>query len=237
MMVYTSPEDMIMPVVRCPNHMSASDPINQQLIEAGQIENVIWTTDLNGKYEKNMSSGRVSIVTDYGIPHIGSNFVTQIYKFSCMGSCTGGTNRRSTAIIFTLEYEGQVIGRQALNCRICSCPKRDKKAQEKNFMKNSIELNPIVPTPTPPKKMIKLPSESQHTVQNGHTSNLFLVPIRGYENYMAVKKFAEYLDNVSRAHEDAHYSKEKSKFLLKHNRKRAKLDVENYNEELVIGQD
>ena len=126
-----------MPVVRCPNHMSASDPINQQLVEAGQIENVIWTTDLNGKYEKNMSSGRVSIVTDYGIPHIGSNFVTQIYKFSCMGSCTGGTNRRSTAIIFTLEYEGQVIGRQALNCRICSCPKRDKKAQEKNFMKNS----------------------------------------------------------------------------------------------------
>ena len=125
MMVYTSAGDLAKPVLRCPNHMGPSDPINQRANHPDQHEHVIWAHEnVYAEYDKNDISGRVSVVTPFGIPHMGSTFVAQIYKFTCIGSCVGGINRRATAVIFSLEYQGRVIGRQSLSCRICSCPKR-----------------------------------------------------------------------------------------------------------------
>merc|ERR1712111_48027 len=49
----------------------------------------------------------------------------------CLGSDTGGINRKPVKLIFTLELgQGNVIGRQSVEVRICSCPKRDKKQEE-----------------------------------------------------------------------------------------------------------
>ena len=70
-------------------------------------------------------------------------------------------------MVFSLEHQGGVIGRQSLSCRICSCPKRDKKSQENAYMKKSIQQNPDVQSPNnlpyvPLKKKPKLMYQHQH---------------------------------------------------------------------------
>jgi tumor protein p63 len=78
-------------------------------------------------------SKRHSVVTP--IPNNdpgGCNEVALAYKFMDLGSCSGGLNRRETAIVFTLELEDSVIGRKVLPLRICTCPKRDMEQEEKN---------------------------------------------------------------------------------------------------------
>ena len=94
MMVYTGPGFIAKPVLRCPNHMSPNDPVNQQINNPLQYEHVIWAHEnAYANYDKNQTSGRVSVVTPFGVPHMGSAFVSHVYKFTCIGSCVGGINR------------------------------------------------------------------------------------------------------------------------------------------------
>ena len=50
-----------------------------------QIEHVIWSAENNALYEKNECSGRLSVTTPFGMPHVGSNYVAHVYKFTCIG--------------------------------------------------------------------------------------------------------------------------------------------------------
>ena len=235
MVVYTSPADVSMPVTRCPNHSNPLDPINRQMTDAAQLDHVLWSTNKSASYEKNEMSGRVSVVTPYGQPHLGSDYVSQIYKFTCIGSCAGGINRRATSIIFFLEHDGRVIGRQSLNCRVCSCPKRDRKCQETSYMKHSLgsvsgsPIKMMQPTESLPsvsassKKKIKLEhhhQQQQPQKQNGRDqqaapdAEIFMVPIFGYDNYIALSKFAEYLDSTSGALQDVSYRLKRAQLMV-----------------------
>ena len=213
MIVYTAPGDMAMPVIRCPNHQAPEDPINQKIYDTHQIEHVIWSAENSALYEKNECSGRLSVTTPFGLPHVGSNYVAHVYKFTCIGSCAGGINRRATSILFTLEYDNQVIGRQSLSCRICSCPKRDRKTQETALMKQAMIHS--ADSLMPKSKKLKLESNSPKLQLspvkmpqkgNGESLNdVFLVPVYGIENFTAVCKFAEYLDSSSGALKNNQY--------------------------------
>ena len=244
-MVYPSPGDLAIPVVRCPNHMNMNDPLNQEVSHPGQLEHVLWSNDPNAGYEKNYASGRVSTVSLFGSPHVGSNYVNHVYKFTCIGSCVGGINRRATSIIFTLEFQDKVIGRQSLNVRICSCPKRDKKSQESAFLKNAIPPTPHVVLKKKRKNIeIHEPNSrgneedsniSQEPVDNA--GEMYLVPIFGYENFMAVSKFAEYLDTSSGALQNETYKKRRAQILGQDDTvKRLKLEQDDSksDDELVI---
>ncbi|XP_028026898.1 cellular tumor antigen p53 [Bombyx mandarina] len=60
------------------------------------------------------------------LPKPGREPCTHAFKFVCKNSCSTGINRRSIAIIFTLESaSGSVLGRQTVGARVCSCTARD----------------------------------------------------------------------------------------------------------------
>ena len=86
---------------------------------------------LVSRYEDDPSTGRQSVVLPHEAPQAGSEWVTNLFQFMCLGSCVGGPNRRPLQIVFTLEKDRQVLGRRAVEVRICACPGRDRKADEK----------------------------------------------------------------------------------------------------------
>jgi len=61
----------------------------------------------------------------------GTEWVTNLFQFMCFSSCVGGLTRRPIQVIFTLEQCGTVLGRQAVEIRICACPGRDRKNEER----------------------------------------------------------------------------------------------------------
>ena len=87
---------------------------------------------LSVRYEDDRNTGRQSVVLPHESPQAGSEWVTNLFQFMCLGSCVGGPNRRPLQIVFTLEKDGQVLGRRAVEVRICACPGRDRKADEKS---------------------------------------------------------------------------------------------------------
>ena len=192
MVVYTAPGEMANPVIRCPNHQAPEDPINQKVFDLHQLEHVVWSAEGNALYDRNACSGRLSVITPFGHPHIGSNYVAHVYKFTCIGSCAGGINRRATSVVFTLEQHGQILGRQSLSCRICSCPKRDRKAQESALMKQSM-MGEVEPQPmmlSSSKKKLKLDAAAaaasstmpkfSSPIKIPSNNDVFLVPIHGF---------------------------------------------------------
>jgi len=57
----------------------------------------------------------------------GAEWVTTLLEFHCFSSCVGGLNRRPVQVIFTLEApDGSVLGRRAIEVRVCACPGRDR---------------------------------------------------------------------------------------------------------------
>ena len=60
----------------------------------------------------------------------GADWVTNLFQFMCFSSCVGGLGRRPVQVVFTLERDGQVLGRQSVELRICACPGRDRRTDE-----------------------------------------------------------------------------------------------------------
>ena len=47
----------------------------------------------------------------------------------------GGPARRPVLLIFSLEdWAGRTLGRDTVEVRVCSCPKRDQTAEEEKFL-------------------------------------------------------------------------------------------------------
>lgn len=99
-------------------------------------------------YEQHHESRRCSVVVPLEEPQPGTGSVTITYKFMCKTSCVTGKTRRNMAVIFTLEriryniqkfknlitymfcFSGEVLGRQLMYVKVCSCPRRDMEKEE-----------------------------------------------------------------------------------------------------------
>ena len=66
---------------------------------------------------------------------------------------------------------------------------------------------------------------------------MYLVPVYGYENFLAVSKFAEYLDSTSGALEDPEYYNKRAKMMAEYNKIKMEPEDEEPGDELVIDQE
>ncbi|XP_067119409.1 cellular tumor antigen p53-like [Centruroides vittatus] len=127
MPIFSKPEFLTKVVKRCLIH---SAPTNSHNDGHPAPEHLIRCDHEFAQYVDNPVTGRQSVVVPYENPQVGTDFTVYIYRFMCRSSCTGGLNRRATQAIFTLEKDGDLLGRKVLNVRICACPIRDKNLEE-----------------------------------------------------------------------------------------------------------
>ncbi|XP_049813343.1 cellular tumor antigen p53-like [Schistocerca nitens] len=162
--VYVSSSDQQEPVIRCITHVAEDEKDGKDVNLAAHV---LRCASANGAdYFKNASSGRFSVRIPVDAPQSGMESFIVCYKFTCLNSCQQRNGRRGMGIIFTLENDvGDVLGRQFMNMRVCSCPKRDKEKEEKK-MKEGKKIKeekvhatkrPFKTTESnePPKKVVK----------------------------------------------------------------------------------
>lgn len=126
--IYAEASHIRDPVKRCPNHASSTDPTN---VNCYYPHHLIRMDGDTSNYCEDPESKRLSVVFPVHTPHQGTDKVSKLMKFMCLGSDVGGINRRPLKVIFTLEEGlGRVVGRKVVDVRICSCPKRDRQQEE-----------------------------------------------------------------------------------------------------------
>lgn len=125
--IYMKPEHVQDVVKRCPNH--ASKPEFNENHPAPL--HLLRCEHKRAQYVEDPYTGRLSVVIPHETPQAGTEWVTNLFQFMCFGSCVGGINRRPLQLIFTLEQNTVVVGRQAVEIRICACPGRDRRTEEK----------------------------------------------------------------------------------------------------------
>ncbi|XP_023239106.1 cellular tumor antigen p53-like isoform X2 [Centruroides sculpturatus] len=137
MPIFSKPEFLTKVVKRCLIH---SAPTNSNNDGHPAPQHLIRCDHEFAQYVDDPVTGRQSVVVPYENPQVGTDFTVYIYRFMCRSSCTGGLNRRATQAIFTLEKDGDLLGRKVLNVRICACPVRDKNSEETQHNKQRRNL-------------------------------------------------------------------------------------------------
>lgn len=128
MIVYTSQNDLPEPVVKCPNHRERNQrEFPDHILHCVNSGTAVTYVGMpNGK----VFGERLAVVVNMG--KIASNEPLKI-EFSCQNSCSGGMNRKSTTLVFTLEDQNQnILGRKVMHFKVCSCPRRDKEKDEQS---------------------------------------------------------------------------------------------------------
>ena len=183
------------PVSRCPVHCSPEDPSNANT-DPAIVKHLVRTSEPGTVYEENPRSGRLSTVVRTKEANPGCDFFTVSYQFMCLGSCMGGIGRRPICLVFTLESgAGEVLGRQVVELRICTCPLRDMQQDEQKKIKGDC-------TPVKNSSLSSVPQSDSSSVRSAgggggggyDTEDLFFVPVRGFHNFQLVNKVAESLE-------------------------------------------
>ena len=134
-------------------------------------------------YTEDAYTGRQSLVVPQERPQAGSQWVTNLYQFMCFSSCVGGLNRRPMQVIFTLEKDGAVLGRHAVEVRICACPGRDRRADEN-------AANPSKPQ----KRSASQMSLSIEPVAKRSKGEVFTLTVNSREHYEMLLKIRDSLE-------------------------------------------
>jgi len=140
---------------------------------------------LESKYVEYTDSGRRSVVISHlpPTPPPGSSTFPVTIRFTDLGSCTGGINRRDTAVVFSLEREGGVVvGRKVIPVRVCTCPKRDRENEEKG---ESGVRTGVGKSPSGPSRGLKRKLDGK---------DVFLVVAYGRDNFEALCQVGQVLE-------------------------------------------
>ncbi|XP_076330142.1 cellular tumor antigen p53-like isoform X2 [Tachypleus tridentatus] len=187
MAVFTKPEYVTEVVKRCLNHSSPGDTTNEN---HPAPEHLIRCDSPQSCYFIDVNTKRHSVTIPFENPQAGMSYTTYLFKFMCLGSCVGGLNRRPIKVIFTLENEhGLCMGRRSLEVRICACPVRDRRTEEKHLeqqreahsqsvgeavKRTTAKIRHELMTVAPAPKKLK---------PNGEDDEIFNIKVRGRRNY------------------------------------------------------
>ncbi|XP_067119402.1 cellular tumor antigen p53-like [Centruroides vittatus] len=169
---------------RCLIHSSPSDVLN---VGHPAPEHLIRCDNGSAQYVECPFTKRLSVTVPYESPKVGMDHSLYIYRFMCLGSCVGGLNRRALQIIFTLEKDNHCLGQRILNIRICACPGRDRRLEEKRQLKQH--------TPkTVPKLVSSSSSEETFVIPKQHHRHIERV-----RSILDVFNFADLLTDQQKA--------------------------------------
>lgn len=140
MIIFSSPAEMHLPVKRCANHRVA----NNEGFESKDAS-ILIVNDPKATYHGCESGETYATRLSVLVPLESNDYteegkITQTIglEFGCQNSCVSGINRRPTSIVFTLEkYDGTLIGKSAIEFKVCSCPKRDAERDKTEKTKRS----------------------------------------------------------------------------------------------------
>lgn len=122
--VYKGSHVLSEPVRRCSNHAESDDDGNPRY-------HFMRANNRNTQYEST-EGGRLYLTIPYTGPQAGAEFQTELLSFMCFNSCGHSSHsKRRIDVIFMLENNGQVLGRQVIEVRVCACPGRDRNNEEK----------------------------------------------------------------------------------------------------------
>ena len=107
----------------------------------------------------------------------------------------------------TQFFSGEIVGRQVLPVRICTCPKRDMETEEKHESKSASNVSAL-----------NQPSQGKMKIEK-NSKEEFWVLARGKDNYEALKKVGEVLEKSSGGNV-GHYNEDVTVFNRSLKRKR-----------------
>lgn len=127
MLVCSSPQDSHKPVYRCQHDISKDkfqpDYLKDHVVRCLNPE-ATYIGHANGVAFKDRLAMMIQL------QGVGEQVTPVSLEFLCQNSCPT-IERRATSLVFTLETEyGAILGRNSINVKICSCPKRDMDKEE-----------------------------------------------------------------------------------------------------------
>jgi len=129
--VYKGTHVLSEPVKRCSNH-AVSEEETGNLEMSQQRYHFVRSDNASAKYEA-LESGRLYVTFPFLGPQVGAEFQTELLSFQCFNSCGNSAHaKRRIDVIFTLEHQNVVLGRQVIEVRVCACPGRDRQNEEQN---------------------------------------------------------------------------------------------------------
>lgn len=180
--VYKKSEHVSEVVIRCPHHQNVAENTE----DISQRKHLIRVEgNPRAQYHEDFYTKRHSVTLPYEAPQLGSAATTMLLNFMCNSSCQGGMFRRPILTIMTLETcEGQVLGRQCVEVRICACPGRDRKTEEENV--KSITGNKVTGTK---RKSLPTPHSASKKIKSDCSSDddLYILHVRGKQRFEMLK--------------------------------------------------
>ncbi|XP_064603966.1 cellular tumor antigen p53-like [Liolophura sinensis] len=186
MAVFAKSEHVQDVVRRCPNHATCKE-YNENHPAPSHF---LRCEHKYAQYVDDRLSGRQSVIIPHEAAQAGSDWVVNLFQFMCLGSCVGGPNRRPIQVVFTLEKDHVVLGRAAVEVRICACPGRDRKNDEKL----------LAPPGQQSKKLTKTPLTSKVLQGQGKKRKFegddecFTLTVSGRENYELLCRIRDSLE-------------------------------------------
>jgi len=191
-MVYTGSDHLKDPVKVCFNHShDSTGKLRSALSEyILRLSCDVEEGDIN--YMASPSGHTSAVLEPLPAPPPGTSTTPITIRFTDLGSCPGGINRRDTAVVFTLEKEGSVVGRHVLPVRICTCPKRDKDHDERLASGHSEGKE----------------SQSAIKKRKANDGNVFWVMARGRKNFESLSTVGKILEESCPSGNVAQWEKE-----------------------------